>query len=786
MLNDRTLRVLEYEKMKEQLQAHAGSTLAKERIEQLQPYRELAEAKEAQNFTAEAAKVIRLRGQAPLGGIRQIHAHVRRAQIGGMLNAGELTEVSDTLYAGRRIRSFILDMTEETVDLPLLEGLVRQIVALPEIEKQIRDCIDENGAVLDSASSALRGLRQQMRSLESSVRSKLEQYTRSPDQQKRLSDSIVTIRNDRYVLPVKQEYRSSFGGIVHDQSSTGATLFIEPQAVVSMNNELREARLKEQREIERILQELSSYIAEDGEEILVNMNTLTELDFTFAKAYYARDQKAVQPVLNNEGRFRFMEARHPLIDPEEMVPLDLELGEEFGTLVITGPNTGGKTVTLKTAGLLTLMAQSGLFVLAEEEAEAAVFSKVFADIGDEQSIEQSLSTFSSHMTNIVDIVKQVDNESFVLFDEIGAGTDPEEGSALAVSILDYVQDAGGRLIATTHYSELKGYAYNREGVMNASVEFDVETLRPTYRLLVGVPGRSNAFAISRQIGLPDSIISNAEKEMSTDTKQVETMIASLDEQRKETESAWQEADELRQEASRLWQELNTAWNEVLQKRDQIIANAEGKAKSEVDKAKAQAEEIIAELKEMQKEGAEIKEHRLIEARRQMEQAAPAMTKKQKQVKQKAQKERTFEVGDEVKVLRFGQRGHIVEKVNDKEFQVQLGIMKMTAKPEEMEKLKSEPVKEPKRQTATTSTAAPAKPELDLRGERYEDAVQRLEKYLDEVVLAGYREVHIIHGKGTGALRKGVKEYLKNHPSVKSTRDGGMNEGGIGNTVAELK
>ncbi|MFB4165834.1 endonuclease MutS2 [Alteribacillus sp. JSM 102045] len=785
-MNARVKRVLEYDKMKDQLKEHAASSLGRKKIEELHPYTDLLTAKKEQQRTYEGTKVLRLKGQAPLGGIRNIHAHVKRAQIGGMLNAGELMEIADTIYAGRRLKSFVESMIEEEIELPLLLELVENIEPLTDLERAVKQCIDDHGEVMDSASSALRSIRQQIRSSEADVRSKLEQLTRSSEQQKKLSDSIVTIRNDRYVIPVKQEYRSSFGGIVHDQSASGATLFIEPQSVVNINNKLREAKVKERQEIERILQELSSHVQEHTDDLLQNLDYLSELDFLFCKAYYARELKAVQPHLNDAGRLDFKQARHPLLSEDEVVPIDVELGTDFSSLVITGPNTGGKTVTLKTVGLLTLMAQSGLFLPVNEDSEAAVFTDVFADIGDEQSIEQNLSTFSSHMTNIVDILKQVNHQSLVLFDEIGAGTDPTEGAALAVSILDYVYQTGAKLVATTHYSELKGYAYNREGVMNASVEFNVDTLSPTYRLLIGVPGRSNAFAISRRLGLDESIISAAEAEIDAESRQVENMITSLEEKKRLAEDEMEEAKQIRAEAEALHKELDKNMQELNNQKNSLLKEAEEKAEAEVKKARAKAEEIISDLRDLQKEGHRVKEHQLIDAKKRMEDAAPELAKRQKQIKKQAKKDQSFQPGDEVRVLSFGQKGQILEKFNNKEYQVQLGIMKVTVKSEDMEKIKEAPVKQPARPVTSVSRNTDVKSELDLRGMRYEDAMRKVEKYLDDAVLAGYPQVHIIHGKGTGALRKGVKDLLKKHPSVSQTRDGGMNEGGLGNTVVQLK
>ncbi|WP_216828876.1 endonuclease MutS2 [Alkalihalobacterium elongatum] len=786
-MQERVIRVLEYKKMKKQLVEHVSSSLGRSKVEQLIPSTSIEEISQRQNETFEGTKVLRLKGQAPLGGIFDIRASVKRAGIGGALSPSELIEISSTIYGGRRFKHFIEDLTEDGVEIPLLQKLAENIVPLTDLERAIKQCIDDYGEVLDSASPALRTIRHQIRSFESGIRSKLENIIRSSSTQKMLSDALITIRNDRFVVPVKQEYRGSFGGIIHDQSASGATLFIEPQAVVTMNNQLREAKAKETKEVERILAELSAHVGEHTDDLLVYVDILGDVDFIFAKAHYSKRLNAVQPKLNTDGQVQLFQARHPLIPGDEVVPIDVELGKTFSSLIITGPNTGGKTVTLKTIGLLTLMAQSGLHIPAEEGSETAVFQSVFADIGDEQSIEQSLSTFSSHMVNIVDILKQVDHESLVLFDELGAGTDPTEGAALAIAILDHVYRCGARVVATTHYSELKGYAYNREGAMNASVEFDVETLRPTYRLLIGVPGRSNAFAISRRLGLSEEIIDLAKAQINTENSQIENMIASLEESKKSSEAEWVETIKLREEAEKLRNDLIEKLEQLEDEKDKVFAEAEKKAEEAVSKARQEADEVIKELRTLQKDANVIKEHQLIEAKKRLEEAAPNLQNKKKQQKiKKAAKQQELKPGDEVKVISFGQKGHIVEKVSDKEYQVQLGIMKMKVHIDDIQYVDRPKLVETKPLATVKGNNHHVKPELDLRGQRYEEALIKLEKYLDDALLAGYHQVSIIHGKGTMALRKGVKEYLKKHRHVKSSRDGGMNEGGLGNTVVEFK
>lgn len=784
---ERVQRVLEYDKMKQQLLSFVASSLGRRKVEALIPSRQIDEVIEWQRETAEAVDVLRLKGAVPLGGITDIGAHVKRAQIGGGLSATELTEIAATLYGGKRTKQFFTNIiADELLSLPLLGAYVEQIVPLTPLEQAIKQCIDDHGYVLDQASGTLRTVRAQIRTFETTIRTKLEQFTRSS--RSMLSDALVTIRNDRYVIPVKQEYRSSFGGIVHDQSASGATLFIEPGVIVSLNNQLTEAKSREKREIERILADLSNQVGVEGASLLLNLEMLAQIDFVVAKAQYANAIRAVQPKLNDQGYIHLKQARHPLLSADEVVPIEVAIGNDIRSLVITGPNTGGKTVTLKTIGLLSCMAQSGLHVPAEEETELAVFAHIFADIGDEQSIEQSLSTFSSHMKNIVSIFAQVNEQSLVLLDELGAGTDPTEGAALAMAILDHLYGLGALAVATTHYSELKGYAYERTGALNASVEFDVETLRPTYRLLVGVPGRSNAFAISKRLGLNEGIITAAKVEMTREAGQVERMIASLEQRQKEVEQAREEALAVQQDAETLKKQLAREFARFEREKQLRLQEVDKKAAQALTEAKEEAEMIIAELRDLQKQGTAVKDHQLIEARKHLEEAAPKLSQQKPTSKGQMEKmtERAPQPGDEVKVLSLNQNGSIVKKVDDKTFLVQLGMMKMSVATDDMQLLKSS-----KKETNTASTTSLKRtnmhvsPELDLRGERYEEAMRRVEKYIDDALLAGYSKVSIIHGHGTGALRKGVKKLVATHPRIKTTRDGGMNEGGLGNTVIEF-
>jgi len=788
VIAERALKTLEYDKVRQQVATHCTSSIGKSAIDELVPQTDYEKVVQLQEEMDEGLSILRVKGNVPMGGIFDVRPAARRAQIGGMLSAMELMEVSSTIRASRILRNFLEDLeSEEVVDIPHFIAKKEMMPVLTGLQHEINNCIDDNGAVLDSASQTLRSIRQSLRAEEAKVRSKLESLTRGSNASKMLSDAIVTIRNDRYVIPVKQEYRHHYGGIVHDQSSSGQTLFIEPDSVVQANNEIHQLKMKEQTEIARILLTLSAMVEEVAPDLFNLVKILGEIDVILAKGKYGQANKCTMPKMNKDGYIRLVRARHPLLPIETAVANDIEFGKDITAIVITGPNTGGKTVTLKTVGLCTLMAQAGLPVPALDGSELAVFEQLFADIGDEQSIEQSLSTFSSHMVNIVDILQQFDHESLVLFDELGAGTDPQEGAALAISILDEVHGRGARVMATTHYPELKAYGYNRPGVANASVEFDVETLSPTYRLLIGVPGRSNAFEISSRLGLPESIIDRAKNFTGTDRHEVESMIASLEATRRQSEDDAERSHDLLLESEALRKELQDKLQAYEERKEALDKKAKEKARKIVDEAKREAESIITELREMRKNADQVvKEHELIEARKRLEEATPLehnkVLKKAAQVKARAQ---NLVVGDEVKVLSYGQRGTLLEKVSDVEWVVQMGILKMKIADTDLEYIK--PEKEPVQRVAgVKNRESHVKLELDLRGERYEDAIIRTEKYIDDALLANYGRVSIIHGVGTGALRQGIQSYLKKHKRVKSFRFGEAGEGGFGVTVVELK
>lgn len=788
MIEQRALKTLEFHKVREQVAVFCTNSIGKQAIEELVPETDFETVVELLEEMDEGLAILRVKGNVPLGGIFDVRPHARRSQIGGMLSPMELMEIASTIRASRILRNFIEDIeSENTIEIPHFIERKEQMPVLTALQHEINDCIDDNGTVLDSASAALRSIRQSLRSEESKVRQKLESLTRGSNATKMLSDAIITIRNDRFVIPVKQEYRSHYGGIVHDQSASGQTLFIEPDAVIQANNEVQRLKVKEKAEIERILSELTLKVQEVGHEIFVLVQLLGEMDVILAKGKYGQANKCTMPKMNKEGYTRLVRARHPLLPIEQAVANTIEFGRDVTAIVITGPNTGGKTVTLKTVGLCTIMAQCGLPVPALDGSELAVFEQIFADIGDEQSIEQSLSTFSSHMVNIVDILSKFNEKSLILFDELGAGTDPQEGAALAIAILDETVDRGARVMATSHYPELKAYGYNRPSVVNASVEFDIETLSPTYRLLIGVPGRSNAFEISKRLGLSSNVIDHAKSFTGTDRHEVESMIASLEESRLRSEREADEAHLLLEDAQKIRAELEERLRIYDEKKDNLEKKAKEKARKIVDDAKKEAESIIAELRKMKDNAAlSVKEHELIDAKKRLDNAAPTENNKVLQ-KAAAARERiqNLQVGDEVKVLSYGQKGTLLQKAGN-EWVVQIGILKMKLPESDLEYVKPEKEQVTRPMMNVKNRNSVVKLELDLRGERYEEALIRTEKYLDDALLANYPRVSIIHGKGTGALRQGIQNFLKNHKRVKSYRYGEAGEGGFGVTVVELK
>lgn len=786
-MNERILKTLEFDQVMKMIQQHLTTEQGEEEIRQLTPSSDEDIVQAWLDETEDGMKVQRLRGGLPIPKLNNIKPHMKRIEIGANLNGLELAEVSRVLSTTSELVRFIEDLKDSELEFLRIYFWEEQLTTLPELSGKLRRSIEEDGRVRDEASSELRAIRNQIRRSEQTIREQLDGLIRGKNA-KYLSDSLITMRNDRYVIPVKQEYRGIFGGVVHDQSASGQTLFMEPKQVVELNNRLRQQQIAERTEIERILAELSAELVAPRKDILHNAYVLGRFDLMNAKARFAKTLKAVVPTINKENHVFFKQARHPLLDQEKAVANDLMIGEDFQAVVITGPNTGGKTISLKTLGLLQLMGQAGLPIPVAEESEMGIFEEVFADIGDEQSIEQSLSTFSSHMTNIVSILDKIDEHSLVLFDELGAGTDPQEGAALAIAILDAVGAKSAYVMATTHYPELKIYGYNRTNTINASMEFNVDTLSPTYRLLIGVPGRSNAFEISRRLGLDPLVIESAKQIIDEESQDLNEMISDLENQRKATETEYLEIRHYVEESERLYRDLKNAYTYFFDEREKEMEKARKEANKLVTEAEEKAEKIIKDIRQMQLDGqGTIKEHQLIDAKSQLADLKQDEQLKKNKVLQKAKAKKQFKPNDEVIVETYGQRGTLIQKVGNNEWQVQLGILKMTVSEDDM--TLTTPVEEPKQRVVTgvqRGASARVKPELDLRGKRYEEALAEVDQYIDAALLANFAQVRIIHGKGTGALRKGITDYLKNNRNVQSFEFAPANQGGSGATVVTFR
>lgn len=786
-MNERILKTLEFEQVKTMIQQHLTTEQGEEEIRQLTPSNDEDTIQAWLDETEDGMKVQRLRGGLPIPKLNNIKPHMKRIEIGANLNGLELAEVSRVLSTTSELVRFIEDLKDSELEFQRLYFWEEQLTTLPELSGKLRRSVEEDGRVRDEASTELRTIRSQIRRSEQTIREQLDGLIRGKNA-KYLSDSLITMRNDRYVIPVKQEYRGIFGGVVHDQSASGQTLFMEPKQIVELNNRLRQQQIAERTEIERILAELSAELVAPRKDILHNAYVLGRFDLMNAKARFAKNLKAVVPSINQDNHVYFKQARHPLLDQDKAVANDLMIGQDFQAVVITGPNTGGKTISLKTLGLLQLMGQAGFPLPVGEESEMGIFDEVFADIGDEQSIEQSLSTFSSHMTNIVSILDKIDEHSLVLFDELGAGTDPQEGAALAIAILDAVGAKSSYIMATTHYPELKIYGYNRPNTINASMEFDVDTLSPTYRLLIGVPGRSNAFEISRRLGLDSTVIDSAKQIIDEESQDLNDMISALENQRKATETEYLEIRHYVDESEKLYRDLKNAYSYFFDEREKEMEKARKEANKIIGEAEENAEKIIKDIRQMQLEGqGSIKEHQLIDARSQLADLKQDEQLKKNKVLQKAKAKKQFKPNDEVIVETYGQRGTLIQKVGNNDWQVQLGILKMTVSEEDM--TLTTPIEEPKQQVITgiqRGAGAQVKPELDLRGKRYEEALAEVDHYIDAALLANFAQVRIIHGKGTGALRKGITDYLKNHRNVKSFEFAPANQGGSGATVVTFK
>lgn len=784
-MDSSALRTLEYAKIIAKVAELTVTARGRELAEALLPSADAAEIRNDLALTEEAVDVLRQAQSVPFGGIRDLRPTVARARVGGGLSGEELLAVGSTLRAARLMKGFFADFPGET---GALAGWVQGLTVLRTVEFSIERAIDDNGTVRDDASEKLSQLRREIRLLQSRIKDKLDSILRSSQYRSFFQDALYTMRGDRYVIPIKQEYRHQFPGILHDQSASGATVFIEPMALVNLNNDLKGVISSEQAEVEKILLALATQVAVEADAVENNGEILARLDFVFAKARLALSMRAVKPFLNEVSKINLRQARHPLIPTAVVVPIDLMLGGDFDTLLITGPNTGGKTVTLKTLGLLTLMMQSGLFVPAAPESEMTIFTDIFADIGDEQSIEQSLSTFSGHMTNLVRILNQITAQSLVLIDEIGAGTDPEEGTALAMAILDYLHGQGVRTVATTHYGELKAFAYTRPGVENASVEFDLETLRPTYRLMIGVPGSSNAFAISQRLGLAREIVDQARLLAGGEHQKFEAVLSVMEEHKRASEKERQEAAALRLESVRLRQAMEREKQAWEAKKKEFMAKARGEADELMRQTRMEAEEIISGLKRQQSSPVQ---GSVEEARRRIRDkiselnplAEPAV------IPEFAASGVEPYPGAVVFVESLAQQGTVIA-VEANSVTVQLGPMKTAVPKEQCRVLKKSERRSPATPRPVEASFAIEKVqqvsrEIDIRGLNNEEAEYVLEKYIDDAVLAGLESVSVIHGKGTGALRKGVRTFLSSHPRVKAVTIGEINQGGNGVSVVKL-
>jgi DNA mismatch repair protein MutS2 len=785
-MNKSTLTKLEYYKIIEKLKQKCGSQLGKDIAEKLYPETNMELIIKMQKETSEAVLVRRYDGSMPLGGIVDTFDSLGLAEKGGILNPEEIGKVRENLYAAKNIVVFLNRKLQ--YEIPLLRERGEGIVPLKDLEKEIDGIIDEENQIKDSASDTLWNIRRKKKALNERIKSKLDSIVRNSNSSKYLQEAIVTSRQGRYVVPVKIEYRQHVPGIVHDQSSSGATLFIEPAAVVEFNNELKKLELQEQEEINRILQAISGKIGEQGEILKENLKILSSIDFIMAKGLFSTELEAVEPEINSQQKIMINKGRHPLIDIKEVVPISFDLGYDFDSLIITGPNTGGKTVTIKTAGLFSLMAQSGLHLPAEK-SEMGIFEKIYCDIGDEQSIEQSLSTFSSHMKNIVNIIENTDYKTLVLLDELGAGTDPSEGANLAISIIKFFMKKKAKIIATTHYSDLKIFAYNTERVENASVEFDTVSLRPTYKLLIGIPGKSNALEIARRLGLNEEIINDAKSMVSDDDQDVSGLIEKLEKDAFYGERNLEETKIKLAHAEAKLLEAEELKKNLIEREEKIIKKAEEEAYRIIRSAKTEANEKIKEIKELLQQDKEKAMALANSFKKDMEETEGSLYKNITKGS-KSEEKISFEKllpGAEVFVPKFNQKGIVTEVMEDEAY-VQLGIMKMKLNKDELSIPKNKETKKEKNginKIKDEKTLA-IKTEIDLRGLTVEEAISEVDKYLDDAKIAGLNSVSLIHGKGTGALRSGLNEFLRGHHFVKTSRVGDSREGGHGVTVVEIK
>ena len=794
-MNEKVLHTLEYNKILDQLTEYAFSADAKSRCQKLRPITDRAQIEQLQQQTSDALSRLFKYGSLSFSGVTDIRDSLKRLEIGGALSAIELLRVCSLLESAKRAKAFARSQDDNDQPDDSLTSLFAGIEPLTPLYDEIRRCILSEDEIADDASSTLHSIRRSMRGMNDKIRAQMNSMINNTTTRSYLQDTVITMRDGRYCLPVKAEAKSLGPGMIHDQSSTGSTLFIEPMAVVNLNNEYKELQLREQEEIEVILAGLSNLTASYATQLLADYELLTELDFIFARAAFAQTYNGVAPLFNDDGRIHIRKGRHPLLDPKKVVPIDVRLGEDFRLLIVTGPNTGGKTVSLKTVGLLTLMGQSGLHIPASERSELGIFDEVFADIGDEQSIEQSLSTFSSHMVNIIRILEQVNDRSLVLFDELCAGTDPTEGAALAISILSKLHLYGARIMATTHYSELKVYALSTPGVENACCEFDVATLSPTYRLLIGIPGKSNAFAISEKLGLPTDLIADAKGRISKSEGDFEDLIADLEKSRSTIEREQLEINQYKAEIESLKEKLEQKQERLDSSRDKILREANEQAYNILKEAKDVADETIRNFNKYGKAGAPVSEmeKERTKLRGKMDKAAQKMSEQKKASVPNHNVPKKLRIGDSVKVISMNLKGTVHSLPNARgDLYVQMGILRSLVNINDLILLEEDAAPGTKKFQKTSagkikmSKSASVSTEINLIGKTTDEAIPLLDKYLDDAYLAHLPSVRIVHGKGTGALRNAVQAHLKRLKYVKSFHLGEFGEGDAGVTIAEFK
>lgn len=788
-MNHKITETLEFARIKGMLARYLVSAAGHHELERMVPQGDYDRVQQYLTETTDGADILRLEGGIPIPKLADIQPQMKRLKIGANLNGTELAQVTKVLQTSMSVKNFFDQMREKKIKLRVLDQLVDRLVTIPSITQRLVRSVDPDGRLNDEASTKLHGIRQLIVKTEGEIHQQMERYTRGKGA-KYLSEPVVTIRNDRYVVPALARYRNKLGGVVHDQSASGQTLYIEPAGVVEYNNRLRQAQIEERQEMLKILAELSALIAPYRHDIQNNERVLGKLDFINAKAALAHDMKASLPLLSQENHVNLRHARHPLIDPHKVVPNDIKIGKDYQAIVITGPNTGGKTITLKTLGLIQLMGQSGLFIPAEEGSTIGVFDDIFADIGDEQSLEQNLSTFSGHMDNVKTILEQITDRSLVLLDELGAGTDPKEGAALAMAILDQIGSKGSTAVITTHYPELKVYGYDRAKTINASMEFDTETLQPTYRLLLGIPGRSNGIEIAQRLGIDGAVIAEARSLVSDDSQDLNKMIGDLVAQRKAAREENERLTKLVSANERTQKELDEKLSRFNEQRDKLFDQARSQANHQVSMAKKKANSIIHHLRQLEvQQGANVKENQLIDAQgalNALHQDDPRL--KHNSVLKRAKAKHDLHKGDAVLVKSYGQYGELLDKRGNHKWEVQIGILKMEIDERDLEKVAKKSLPEektPRRSAVHTTQTRHTSARLDLRGHRYEQAMSELSDFIDHALLNNLSSVTIIHGKGTGALRKGTQQYLQSNPRVKSFGYAAPNNGGDGATIVNL-